>query len=195
MENKNSNSGLLFVVSGPSGVGKGTVLALAVKKVKNLHIAVSATTRKPRTGEENGVHYHFLSVEDFKSEIEKGGLLEFVYNFENYYGTLKREVENAWKSGKDVILEIETEGAMKIKEQMPQAVMVFIKPNDINSLRERLTVRGTETPEAKLKRLDNASKVLECAEHYDFVLINENGKAEECANALVAVINASRLQD
>lgn len=168
------NKGILYVISAPSGCGKGTILSEVLKNFKNIHYSVSATTRKPRYGEVNGVNYYFISREEFESEIENGGMFEYAEFCGNYYGTPKAKVYEKLDQGFDVILEIETVGAMKIKEAYPDAVLIFILPPNIDALRQRLIGRGTEVMEVIECRVGEAASEIEKSYDYDFVLINDN---------------------
>lgn len=165
------NKGLLIVVSGPSGCGKGSILSEIVKN-DSIFYSVSATTRPPREGEIDGVHYHFISKETFEESIAENGMLEYATYCENFYGTPKKKVEDMLNSGKDVILEIEVNGAMKIKESCPHAVFIFILPPSIKELRRRLNKRGTETDEIVEKRINEATREILLAEEYDYIMIN-----------------------
>ncbi len=180
--------GVLLVVSGPSGCGKGTVLAF-VKEMGNYCYSVSATTRAPREGEQDGVNYFFITKEQFEEKIQKGEMLEYTNYSCNYYGTPKEYVETCLAEGKNVILEIETEGAMNIKRIYPDAFLVFIAPPNLETLEARLRGRGTETEEAIRRRLDRADAEMKLTGEYDFVVVNEQGMAEDAANKINAIVN------
>lgn len=167
------SKGLLIVVSAPSGCGKGTLLAEVLKN-DNFYYSVSATTRAPREGEVNGVNYHFTSKEDFEKLIASGGVLEYAQYCGNYYGTPRKAVEDKLAEGKDVILEIEVQGAMKIKQSCPEAVFVFILPPSVETLKERLEKRGTETADVIAKRVAEARGEIEKAYNYDYVIVNDD---------------------
>lgn len=169
----NMSKGLLIVVSAPSGCGKGTLLAEVLKN-DNFYYSVSATTRAPREGEVNGVNYHFTSKEDFEKLIASGGVLEYAQYCGNYYGTPRKAVEDKLAEGKDVILEIEVQGAMKIKQSCPEAVFVFILPPSVETLKERLEKRGTETADVIAKRVAEARGEIEKAYNYDYVIVNDD---------------------
>lgn len=181
------NKGLLIVVSAPSGCGKGTILA-EILKDPQFYYSISATTRKPREGEENGVNYHFLSREQFEDLIQNNGLLEYAQFCDNYYGTPRKQVEDKLNEGKNVILEIEVQGAMKIKETCPDAVFIFILPPSVKELRRRLNKRGTETEEVIDKRVSQAVGEIKMAEKYDYIMVNDElEKAIEDMKAIISV--------
>ena len=166
-----SRRGLLIVLSGPSGCGKGTIVQ-EILKDGDCAVSVSATTRSPREGEENHVHYHFLSKEEFEQRIANDGLLEYAEYCDNYYGTPRAEVEAMRASGKHVILEIEVQGAFQVRERCPEAILVFTIPPSIAELRRRLEKRGTETVEVVEKRIARAQEELPLARHYDYIVLN-----------------------
>jgi guanylate kinase len=179
------NKGLLIVVSGPSGCGKGTILSQILKN-ENIYYSVSATTRAPREGEVNGINYHFMDKQEFMELIETGGMLEYAFYCDNYYGTPRKQVEEMLESGKDVILEIEVKGAMKIKETCPEAVFIFILPPSLNELRRRLEKRRTESEEKIEKRLAEAVNEIKAAKYYDYIMVNEDlTKAIDELNAII----------
>lgn len=185
------SKGTLFIVSGPSGCGKGTVLAEILKQ-DNVYYSVSATTRAPRPGEINGVNYHFLSKDEFEKLIENGGMLEYANYCGNYYGTPKKPVEDMLAEGKNVILEIEVQGALKVMEKCPEAVSVFILPPSLKELRRRLHKRGTETEEVIEKRIGEAAGEIRKAVNYDYVMIN--GELGIAVSDLLSIINSQKLK-
>lgn len=185
------NKGTLFIVSGPSGCGKGTVLAEILKQ-DNVYYSVSATTRSPRPGEVDGVNYHFLTKDEFEKLIENGGVLEYANYCGNYYGTPKKPVEDMLAEGKNVILEIEVQGALKVMEKCPEAVSVFILPPSLKELRRRLHKRGTETEEVIEKRIGEAAGEIRKAANYDYVMIN--GELETAVSDLLSIINSQKLK-
>ena len=168
------DKGTLYVISAPSGCGKGTILSEVLKEFKNIHYSVSATTRAPREGEANGVNYYFITREEFEKEIENGGMFEYAEFCGNYYGTPKAKVVEKLDSGIDVILEIETVGAMKVKKAYPDAVLIFILPPNIDTLRKRLVGRGTEALDVIERRVGEAASEIEKSYNYDYVLVNDN---------------------
>lgn len=184
--------GILVIISGPAGSGKGTVVGKLLEAHPELTLSISATTRQPRPQDEHGVTYYFISKEEFEQRIKDGQMLEYNHfaGNGNYYGTPKKEVEQALNSGKDVILEIDVNGAMQVKSLMPNAVTIMLTPPDGKTLRARLEGRGTETWEEINKRLETAkSEVLRISE-YDYSVINADGKADECAETIYSIIVA-----
>lgn len=171
---KQTRNGLLLVVSGPAGVGKGTVDSALLSRNSGIRMSVSATTRAPRPGEIDGVHYFFKSEEEFKRMIEEDAFLEYMHVFHtNYYGTPRSFVEEELSSGRDVILEIDVQGGMKVKEAYPEAVLVFIVPPSMSELKARLIGRNTETPEAIETRFATAFAELDYASKYDYIVVND----------------------
>jgi guanylate kinase len=165
----------LFVISGCSGVGKGTVLKEFMKRNSNdFMLSVSCTTRKPRTGEENGVNYFFLTKEEFQDCIDKDKFLEHAEFAGNFYGTKKKFIRQKFEEGMNIILEIETQGALQVKQKMPEAVLIFIAPPSFEELEHRLRGRNTENEEAIQKRLHEVKIELERSKHYDYVVVNDD---------------------
>jgi guanylate kinase len=185
-------NGLLLILSGPSGVGKGTVVDELVRRNENITVSVSMTTRAPRAGEVEGESYYFVTREDFLSRMAKGELLEHSNHFENYYGTPKAPVSKAMSSGKDVILEIDVNGAFAVKEKMPDSVLIMIAPPSLSDLRDRLKGRNTETAEVIEERIGRAKFELGKAHRYDYVVINDD--IEEATIAVETIIAAERLK-
>lgn len=179
--------GKTFIVSGPSGVGKGTVLKELFKK-RDLYYSVSATTRDPREGEVDGVHYHFMDAEEFRTMIAEDALLEHAEYAGNYYGTPKRYVDQAMDEGRDVVLEIELQGARQVWAKRPETVRIFIGPPSWEELERRLVSRGTDSPEKIAQRLQRARIEMESAGEYDYLVINE--QVEEAAAELDAIMRA-----
>ena len=168
-----NRQGILIVVSGFSGAGKGTIMKELTERYEGYALSVSATTRSPRPGEEDGKAYFFKSVEEFEQMIADGALIEYARYVSNYYGTPRSYVEEQLAAGHDVILEIEIQGARKIKEQYPDAVLLFVTTKDAMTLKERLEGRGTETPEVIAQRLARAVQESEGIEEYDYLVVND----------------------
>ena len=181
--------GILIVVSGFSGAGKGTLMKQLVHSYDNYALSVSMTTRKPRPGEEEGREYFFVTRQEFERQIEEGGLIEHASYCGNYYGTPREYVRRQLEKGKDVILEIEIQGALKIKEKFPTALLLFVMPPNAAELKKRLEGRGTETPEVIEKRLERASEEAEGIENYDYIVIND--RLEECVEEMHGLILAA----
>lgn len=184
--------GLLIVISSPSGGGKGTILKELFKRHDNLRMSVSATTRAPRPGEEHGVHYYFISKEEFQKNIDEGAMLEYASYVNNFYGTPKAPVEQWLNEGKDVILEIEVQGGRQIKSVAPDCVSLFILPPSLEVLEQRLRGRGTETDEVIRKRMAQAGKEIECLRDYDYAVINDT--VEQAAKDIEMIIAAEKLR-
>lgn len=168
------SKGRLFVITGPSGVGKGTLIKEVFDRVPGLELSVSATTRSPREGEENGLDYHFLAEEDFAERLEKGDFMEHASYSGHLYGTLLSEVEPRLARGAGVVLEIELQGARQVRERMPGAVLVFVAPPTPDVLRERLERRGTDTAEQISRRLEVAQQELEAQPEFGHVVVNDD---------------------
>ena len=169
------HSGLLLIVSGPSGVGKGTICnALLEKYPQDYALSVSATSRKPRGEEQDGREYFFRTREEFENMIENGMLLEYANYTGNYYGTPRQWVEERMQEGISVILEIEYQGGFQIKSKLPDTLMIFIMPPNVEELISRLKNRGTETQEQILRRLEKAEEEMAVAERYDYIIVNED---------------------
>lgn len=184
--------GLLVVLSGPSGAGKGTVLKLLREVDANIKLSVSATTRYPREGEVDGQNYFFKSVDEFKDMIENDELVEWVEYCGNYYGTPKKHIKDSIVSGFDIILEIEVEGAANIKSRYPDCVSIFVLPPSFAELEKRIKGRGTEKDEDIFRRLGKAKKELTCADKYDYIVIND--KAEDAAAQIRSIIQVEKLK-
>ena len=167
-------AGKLFVVSGPSGVGKGTLLALVLPELDGIQVVVSVTTRQPRTGEVDGVDYFFVTDEEFDKLIAEDGLLEWAAVHGARYGTLRSEVLTALSAGQDVVLEIDPQGARQVKDHYPDAVLLFIMPPSLDELRRRLVKRGTESEEAIDRRVAAAASELQAVGEYDKLVINDD---------------------
>ena len=186
--------GILTVVSGPAGSGKGTVLAHVLDSDSDFLYSVSATTRPIRPGELDGVNYFFISRQDFAARIKSGGMLEYTEYVGNYYGTPRDFVEKSLAKGKNVLLEIEVDGAFQIKRLFPSAVLIFLCPPNIAVLEERLKGRNTETPQVIRRRLEKAVSEIKRAPDYDYIVTNEEGKASEAAKDILAITRAEKLR-
>lgn len=182
--------GLLLVVSGPSGAGKGTICNLVRQQLPDLGYSVSVTTRKPRTGEVDGVNYFFKTVEQAKEMIAKGEFLEYAEVYGNYYGTPRQFVQDQLEAGKDVLLEIDIQGALQVKQRFPEGVFVFIVPPSLKILAERLRVRGTDAEDVIERRLASAVDELKFAPAYDYVLVNDVAEAE--AEKILNILQCER---
>ena len=183
-----SKKGILTVVSGFSGSGKGTVMSGLLKAHSEYALSVSATTRDPRPGEVHGVNYFFVSKEEFREMISGNALYEYAEYSGNFYGTPKAYVDQCLSEGKDVILEIEVQGAAKIKEQFPDTVLIFVTPPTVEELLRRLTGRGSESPEKIRERMKNAVREAASMQIYDYILVNDD--LDECVEALHGIISA-----
>ena len=184
--------GSLIVLSGFAGVGKGTVLKTLFETQEGYAYSVSATTRQPRPGEVDGVHYFFVSKERFEEMIQNDELLEYATYVGNYYGTPRAYVEEKLEQGFDVILEIEVQGALNIKKKVPDAILIYMLPPGAEILHERLKGRGTETNEVIAKRMLRAAQEAVCVSQYDYIIVNND--VDECAANLHALIRAQRLR-
>lgn len=185
------NKGRLIVFSAPSGCGKGTMLA-EILKDNSFRCSVSTTTREPRKGEIDGVHYYFISKEEFQRRIANDEFMEYAEYCQNSYGTLKSEVDQYLESGINVILEIEVQGAMKMREIRPDALFVFIAPPSVDELRRRLNKRGTETQEVIEKRIAAAITELPYMDKYDYIIVND--ALEDAVSDFFAVIRSEQLK-
>lgn len=183
------NEGILIVISGFSGAGKGTLMKRLVEEYDGYALSISATTREPRPGEEDGREYFFLSREQFEKRIADHALIEHAEYCGNYYGTPRDYVESKLAEGRDVILEIEIQGALKIREQYPDALLLFVSTPDAAELRRRLSGRGTETEEVIRERLRRAAKEAEGIEEYDYIVINDD--LDTCVKDLHGIIAAA----
>ncbi len=192
MHNK-QEKGLLIVISGPSGVGKGTLCSALTSQDPSICYAVSATTRQPRRGEQEGSSYYFLDEGEFLRRRDNGEFLEWAEVFGNYYGTLHSEVERLTCAGKNVILEIDVQGAMQVKEACPDAVSIFILPPSYDELEKRIRLRGTESEEVRNLRLSQAAQEMTMAEAYDYMIINDDvDNAVRCIQGIIAKEKARR---
>lgn len=183
-------AGNLIVVSGPSGAGKGTVCAALMEQCEALAYSVSATTRAPRAGEVHGVNYWFTGKEDFQAMIAGGKLLEWAEVYGNYYGTPLERVQEMLRAGKDVLLEIDTQGAMLVKEKWPTGVFIFIMPPSLAALNERIHKRATDSEESIARRLGAAAEEIRRARDYDYIVVNE--VVGEAVADIAAILRAER---
>ncbi len=185
-----TEKGMLIVVSAPSGCGKGTILA-EVLKDDNYYYSVSATTRAPREGEQDGVNYHYLTRERFEELINSGSMLEYAEYCGNYYGTPLTYIDKELAAGKDVILEIEVKGAMNVRRLRPDAVLVFILPPSVKELRRRLEKRGTETAEVIDRRIAQAADEIKSADKYDYIMVN--GPLDKAVEDFKTIVAAAKM--
>jgi len=184
-----NQKGLLVVISGPSGAGKGTICK-ALLSENDFWLSISSTTRQPRKGEVDGVNYHFLSKEDFEERISKDDFLEYAEVYGNYYGTPKSKALEAINNGNDVILEIDIQGALKVKESYPEGVFIFILPPSMEELKQRIINRGSETPESLMTRFKSAYKEINYVSKYNYAVVNDT--VEEAVKKIQSIIVAER---
>ena len=185
-----NRKGLLLVVSGPSGAGKGTICKALLNKNDQIKLSVSATTRKPRNGEVHGVNYFFIEKEEFTKMIENGEFLEYAQIYDNFYGTPKAAIIECLEKGQDVILEIEMQGARQIKEVYPEGVFIFVLPPSLEELKSRIVGRGTETQEEIEKRFSCAFEEINQIVNYDYFIVNED--IEKSVSDVEAIICAEK---
>ncbi len=181
--------GFLIVISGFSGAGKGTVVKKLVEKY-GYSLSVSATTRAPREGEENGREYYFKTEAEFQNLIDYNGFIEWAQYVDNYYGTPRKFVEKEMAEGRDVILEIEVQGAMNVKQQYPDSIHIFVSAPDVESLKSRLQERGTESEAVIAKRLKRASEEADDMKEYDYIVINDD--IEDCVDTINSIIVSNK---
>jgi guanylate kinase len=186
--------GLLFVVSGPSGAGKDTLVDALRIRMPRLRYSVSATTRPPRAGEEHGKHYFFLTREEFERRLAAGGFLEWREYNDNLYGTPRDFVERTLTEGYDLIMKPEVNGALAIQKTFPQAVLIFLAPDKFSHLRSRLLARRTETNEEIARRLEIAHQEFQHVRSFDYIVINEESRSDEAVRDLRAILQAERFR-
>ena len=190
MGKSSHNDGRLFVISGPSGAGKGTICKKLLKAV-DISLSTSMTTRSPRPGEVDGKDYYFVTVEEFEEKIKNDGMLEYARVFDNIYGTPKDMVIKQLEKGRDIVLEIDVQGGLQVKKKMPeQAVLVFVLPPDLATLRQRIVNRGTETEDVIDKRFSEALNEIKLIGEYDYYLVND--ELDDAVYDLQAIIMAER---
>jgi guanylate kinase len=177
---------MVFVITGPSGVGKGTLIRGLLERIPELELSTSATTRKPRPGEQDGVDYHFLTPEQFAARVESGDFVEHATYSGNMYGTLRSELERRAKAGHPVVLEIEVQGARQVRQAIPEAVAVFIVPPSLDALRTRLVGRGTDSPDEVDERLRTAERELEAQPEFAHVVVND--RLEQATDELEGIV-------
>ena len=185
-----TRKGMLLVISGPSGTGKGTIIEALMKADKSLVFSVSATTRDPRPGEVDGVHYHFMTVEKYNELVEQGAFVEHAQVHGNLYGTLRSEVYSRLERGENVVLDIDVQGALNVIATEKEKVSIFILPPSLTVLRERLIGRGTETPEDIERRMNNAIREISQKDNYEYKVINDN--LDDAIRTVQAIIEAEK---
>ena len=184
------NKGVLIVISGPSGAGKGTICKALLEKHKDIHLSVSATTRDPRQGEVHGVNYYFLNKDEFLKKVEEDDFLEWAEVYGNCYGTPKSNVKELLDAGKDVILEIDIQGALKVKENTEEGVFIFILPPSMEELKQRIINRGSETPESLMRRFNSAYQEINYISKYNYAVVNDT--VENAVNKIENILTAEK---
>lgn len=182
--------GRLFIISGPSGAGKGTICNEVLRTEQDMKVSVSMTTRSPRQGEVDSIHYHFVDHDFFRQLIAEDGFLEYAEVFGNYYGTPRKQVSEWLENGTDVILEIDVQGAMQVKKSCPEGIMIFILPPSLEELKRRISVRGSETEESMALRLGKALNEISTVGEYDYSVVND--RLDEAVGRVLSIITAER---
>ena len=185
-------SGHLYIVAAPSGAGKTTLVRLLLENDSSIRVSISTTTREPRVGEKDGREYHFVEVEDFLEIVSRGEFIEWAEVHGNYYGTSRRWIENELAAGRDVLLEIDWQGAQQVRKAFPKAIGVFILPPSLAALKERLAGRGTDSAQTIARRFAAARDEMRHVDEFDYVIINDD--LQQALGHLLAVVDASRLQ-
>lgn len=183
------NKGLLIVISGPSGAGKGTICKALLKK-SNIWLSISATTREPREGEINGINYYFMSKKEFMDKVQNDDFFEYAEVYGSYYGTPKYQAFEAMEQGKDVVLEIDIQGALKVKQKYPEGVFIFILPPSMEELKKRIIKRGSETEESFLKRYKSAYDEINYISKYNYAVVNDD--VDNAVKKIEAIITAEK---
>ena len=185
-----NKKGLLIVVSGPSGAGKGTICKEVLSRRDDIFVSTSATTREPRKGEVEGVNYFFITREDFEKKIEEEAFIEYAEVYTNLYGTPKHTVLEKLNKGENILLEIDIQGALQVKKRYPEGVFIFILPPSMKELKNRIIGRGSETPESLERRFSSAYEEIEFVNQYDYYIINDQVK--KAADLMESIIDAER---
>ena len=184
--------GLLILVSGASGTGKGTVCKKLLSEMPEMYYSISATTRQPRDGETDGVEYFFITVDDFKKKIAEGKFLEYAEVYGNFYGTPLYKIEENLNSGRNVLLEIDTQGALKVMEKIPEGVFIFLLPPSLEELYSRIKKRGTEDEETLKRRFDSAKSEIEVGKKYQYAVVNDT--VDKAVEKIKSIITAESLK-
>ncbi len=187
---KNNKQGALIVLSGPSGVGKGTVCSVLLDKISNIQMSISYTTRDKRLNEKDGVNYFFTNEEKFHEMIDNADLLEYARVFGNYYGTSKKWIQKKIEDGVDILLELDTQGAFNVKKAFPDAVLIFLLPPSLKELKKRIHERGRETIEQVNFRLSRSKEEIKSIPNFDYIVYNES--IDQTVDSIISIVNASR---